>query len=70
WEWEWTSRKKRSLLAVSNVGLGRSDSERLSATGISEGVRHRDELVSNFVVETESPIREHGSPTLTGATTE
>lgn len=56
--------------AGSNTGLGQFESERLSETGISEGVRHRDELVSNFVVETESPIREHGSPTLTGATTE
>jgi putative transposase len=47
-----------------NIGLGQSESERLSETGISEGACHRDELLSNSVVETESPHRERGSPVL------
>jgi putative transposase len=48
----------------SNIRLGQSESERLSETGISEGARRRDELLSNSVVEAESPMREQGSPTL------
>ena len=54
----------------SNIGLGQSESERLSETGISEGTRHRDVLLSNSVVETESPHRERGSPVLNGASAE
>jgi putative transposase len=48
----------------SSIGLGQSESERLSKTGISEGARRRDELLSNSVVETESPHRERGSSDL------
>jgi putative transposase len=47
----------------SNIRLGRSESTSVK-TGISESVRHRDELLSNSVVEAESPMREQGSPTL------
>ena len=54
----------------SNIGLGQSESERLSETGISEGAHRRDELLSNSVVEAESPMREQGSPVLNGAIAE
>ncbi len=53
--------------AGSNLGLRQFESERLSETGIFDGTRYRDELFSNSVVETKYPIREHGSPVLTGA---
>lgn len=56
--------------AGSNVGLRQFESERLSETGISDGTRYRDELVSNSVVETESLVRKHKSPVLTGVTAE
>jgi len=51
----------------SNIGLGQSecsDNRTSVKTGISEGTRRRDELLSNSVVETESPMREQGSPVL------
>jgi putative transposase len=57
----------------SNIGLGQSkySGNRTSVeTGIPEGACHRDELLSNSVVETESPNRKVGSPDLNGATAE
>jgi putative transposase len=51
----------------SALGLGQSEPTSVE-TGISEGTRHRDELLSNSVVEPESPHRERGSPTLKKAT--
>jgi Transposase and inactivated derivatives len=49
----------------SDLGLGQS--EQLSVeVGVTEGVRHRDALVSNIIIEAESPTRKHGSPTLKG----
>ena len=45
------------------IWLGQSESTPVE-TGIFEGVRRRDELLSNSVVEAESPMRERGSPVL------
>jgi hypothetical protein len=39
-------------------------------TGITVGTRHPDVPLANTVTEAESPMREHGSPTLNGAIAE
>jgi putative transposase len=46
----------------SELGLGQSESPSVE-TGVTVGRRHRDALLANTVVETESPHRERGSPT-------
>ena len=51
----------------SALGLGQSEPTSVE-TGISEGTCHRDELLSNSVIEPESPLREQGSPILKKAT--
>ena len=53
--------------------LSRAGTVRLRAsveTGITVDMRHPDVPLANTVTEVESPMREHGSPTLTGAIAE
>ena len=48
----------------SELGLGQSEPTSVE-TGVTAGRHHRDALLANTVVEAESPLQEHGSPTLT-----
>jgi len=50
----------------SELGLGQSEVTSVE-TGVSAERRHRDALLANTVVKAESPLREHGSPTLNEA---
>jgi putative transposase len=50
----------------SELGLGQSEVTSVE-TGVTAGRRHRDALLANTVVKAESPLREHGSPTLNEA---
>jgi len=47
----------------SELGLGQSEVTSVE-TGVPAGSRHRDALLANTVVKAESPLQEHGSPTL------
>ncbi|ERH00248.1 MAG: hypothetical protein J07HQX50_01408 [Haloquadratum sp. J07HQX50] len=65
--------KEELFSEVSNGGLGQSEcsgNRTPVETGISESEHHRDALLSDFVVETGSPVREQGSPALNGAIAE
>ena len=58
---------------LSSSLLRRAGTVRLRAsveTGITVDMRHPDVPLANTVTEAESPMREHGSPTLNGAIAE
>jgi hypothetical protein len=68
---EWDTNHGQPELSLSL--LNRAGTVRLRTsmeTGSTVGTRHPDVPLANTVTEVESPMREHGSPTLTGAIAE
>ena len=68
---EWDT--NHGQLELSSSLLPRAGTVRLRTsmeTGSTVGTRHPDVPLANTVTEVESPMREHGSPTLTGAIAE
>ena len=68
---EWDTNHGQPELSLSL--LSRAGTVRLRTsveTGITVGARHPDVPLANTVTETESPMREHRSPTLNGSIAE